>query len=379
MPTKGRVELFSLFGGLEDPRVERTRAHSLLDLVSVALCAAIAGADSWADVERFGHAKIDFFRSFLALPNGIPSHDTFGRVFARLDPARFARCLAAFLDLLGVEAAGQVVAIDGKTLRGSYDRAAGKSPLHLVTAWAADARLVLGQVATDAKSNEIKAIPELLDLLDLAGATVTIDAMGCQKEIAAKIRDRGADDVLALKGNHPTLAAEVEAAFVREAEAGFAGRGVRRLVQAETGHGRKERREYTVMPAPAGLAGRSQWRDLNAVGMVVRLREIDGKETGEVSFFLSSLAPKAKEFARAVRGHWGIENRLHWSLDVTFSEDASRRRKGNGPEIAGCFRRLALSILQRDTSCRASLRGKRLLAGWNNDVLAKILAGFSST
>jgi predicted transposase YbfD/YdcC len=376
MPAPTTLELFTpFFVGLTDPRIARSRRHNLLDILILAVCATLGNANGWADIERFATAKLDFFKSFLDLPNGVPSHDTFGRVFARLDPAALLDCLGRWLDALGRAVAGEVVAIDGKTLRGSFDTAAGQNPLHLVSAWACDARLTLGQVAVDTKSNEITAIPLLLELLDLKGCIVTLDAMGCQTEIAAAIRDGGADYVLAVKDNQPGLHAIIHEAFVAHAEAGFADASVKRLTTVERGHGRDERREYVVAAAPRALTAR--WRDVASIGMVTRTRVAGGVTSEELSYYVNSLPPKVKTFARAARGHWGIENRLHWTLDVTFAEDASRVRKDHGPFNLSMLRRLALSILQRDRSVKDNLRGKRLRAGWDDEVLLKTLTGFS--
>ncbi len=376
MPTPKTVELFApFFVDLTDPRVARARRHNLLDILILAVCATLGNADGWADVERFATAKLDFFKTFLDLPHGIPSHDTFGRVFARLDPAALLDCLRRWLDALGAAVAGEVVAIDGKTLKGSFDAAAGQNPLHLVSAWACDARLTLGQVAVDQKSNEITAIPLLLELLDLKGCIVTLDAMGCQTEIAAAIRGRGADYVLAVKDNQPGLHEVIHEAFVAHAEAGFADPAVKRLLTVERGHGRQERRQYVAAAAPQALAAR--WRDVASIGLVTRTRTAGGVTSEELSYYVSSLPPKVKTFARAVRGHWGIENRLHWTLDVTFAEDQSRVRKDHGPFNLAMLRRLAVSILQRDRSVKDNLRGKRLRAGWDDEVLVKILTSFS--
>lgn len=378
MPAATLLELFTpFFADLTDPRLERTKRHQLLDIVILAVAATLGGANGWVDIARFAEAKLAFFRQFLDLPNGIPSHDTFGRVFAALDPAALLLCIQNWLASFRTSLAGTVVPIDGKTLRGSFDTAAGKNPLHLVSAWAADARLLLGQVAVDAKSNEITAIPLLLKLLDLEGAIVTIDAMGCQKEIAAAIRDREADYVLALKENQPTVCQEVHEAFLAHAEADFTDPKLRRLKTVERGHGRQETREYFMAPVPPGLTGAEEWKDLRSIGMVVRTRVVNEETSEEVAYYLSSLRPKVKTLAKAVREHWGIENRLHWSLDVIFAEDQSRVRKDNAPGNLGLLRRLALSILQQDTSCKENLRGKRLLAGWNEELLLQILTGFS--
>jgi predicted transposase YbfD/YdcC len=300
-------------------------------------------------------------------------------VFARLDPAALMACLQQWLTALGAAVAGDVVAIDGKTLRGSFDTAAGKNPLHLVSAWACEARLTLGQVAVDAKSNEITAIPLLLELLDLKGCIVTIDAMGCQTDIATAIRGREADYVLAVKDNQPSVQRAVHEAFLAHAEDDFSDPSLKRLKTVERGHGRDETREYYIAEAPAALARGGRWPDVRSIGMVQRTRVVNGAETDELVYYMSSLPPKVKQFAKAVRAHWGIENRLHWSLDVTFAEDRSRVRKDHGPLHLGMLRRLALSILQKDTSVKDNLRGKRLRAGWDDEVLLKILMGFSKT
>lgn len=369
------VAVFTPFEDLTDPRVERSRRHELFDLVVVALCATLAGSDSWADIERFGNARIEWLRTFLRLKNGIPSHDTFGRVFSRLDPAGLLACIQQWLDDMGLEV-GKHIAIDGKTLRGSFDKAAGKNPLHLVSAWACEARLTLGQVATDAKSNEITAIPLLLELLDLKGATVTIDAMGCQKEIAEKIVDGEGDYLLALKDNHPKLCEAVAAEFTAALEADVPPRELRRHVTVETNRGRQERREYFALPAPRSLPGFAEWASLVTIVMVIRTTIVNGREMGEVSYFLSSLPVKVKTLAKRIRQHWSIENQLHWVLDVTFTEDASRIRKQHAPQISATLRRLAVSILSRDTSLKDSLRGKRYRASLSTDVLERILLSF---
>ena len=367
--------VFTTFETLTDPRIERTRRHELFDLVVVALCATLAGSDTWADIERFGNERFTWLRTFLPLVHGVPSHDTFGRVFSRLDPAQLVACIQQWLDDVGREI-GKHIAIDGKTLRGSFDKAAGKNPLHLVSAWACEARLTLGQVATDAKSNEITAIPLLLELLDLKGATVTIDAMGCQKEIAKKIVDRGGDYLLALKDNHPKLAEAVGEEFTKVLEADVPPADMRRHTTVETNRGRRERRDYFALPAPKTLPGFADWANLATIVMVIRITVINGRETGEVAYFLSSLPPKVKTLAKRIRQHWSIESQLHWVLDVTFTEDASRIRKRHAPQTSAMLRRLAVSILSSDTSVKDNLRGKRYRASLSTDVLERILLSF---
>ena len=375
--TQSMNDIFTTFANLTDPRLERTRHHNLFDIVVVAVCATIAGSDSWTDIERFGCERLEWLRTFLRLENGTPSHDTFGRVFSRLDPAKLSACIVQWLEEVGIEL-GKHIAIDGKTLRGSYDKKAGQNPLHLVSAWACDSRLTLGQIATEEKSNEITVIPLLLELLDLKGATVTIDAMGCQKEIAAKIIEGKGDYLLALKDNHPKLCQAVEKEFSTALEAKARPRNLKRHITVETNRGREERRQYFVMPAPDTLPGFADWAHLATIIMVVRTRLIDGQEAGEVSYFLSSLPAKIKNLAKLIRRHWSIENQLHWVLDVTFTEDASRIRKENSPQTSAMLRRLAVSILSRDTSVKDNVRGKRYRASLSTDVLERIISGFKA-
>jgi predicted transposase YbfD/YdcC len=369
------IEVFTTFENLTDPRIERTRRHELFDLLVVALCGTIAGSSSWIDIERFGNERLTWLRTFLLLANGVPSHDTFGRVFSLLDPAKLVACIQQWLDDVGRQI-GKHIAIDGKTLRGSFDTAAGKNPLHLVSAWACEARLTLGQVATEAKSNEITAIPLLLELLNLKGATVTIDAMGCQKEIAAKIIERKGDYLLALKDNHPKLNEAVGEAFTAALEADVLPRELRRHVTVETSRGRQERREYFALPAPRTLPGFADWAKLATIVMVVRITTVNGRETGEASYFVSSLPPKVKTLAQRIRQHWSIESQLHWVLDVNFTEDASRIRKRHAPQTSAVLRRLAVSILSADTAIKDNLRGKRYRACLSTDVLERILLSF---
>jgi predicted transposase YbfD/YdcC len=373
----GVVAILTKFEKLTDPRMERTKRHRLLDMVAIALCAAICGADSWTDVEKFGVAKGEWFARFLELPNGIPSHDTFGRVFARLDTQEFMMCVQNWLRSLHLSLKEQGVAIDGKTLRGAVDAASGKSALHVVSAWACGLRLSLGQVAVDGKSNEITAVPKLLELLELAGAVVTMDAMHCQKGTLKAIRAKQADYLIAVKDNQPKLYSLLHEVFLDYGERDYKAPGLRSHRTVERNRGRDEIRICYVAPAPAALKTHPEWTDVKSVVMVYRECRRNGKETNEVAYFISSLPPRAKRIARYIRGHWGIENTLHWTLDVIFSEDKSRIRTGNGPEIASIFRKLALMVLQRDTTSNGSLRGKRLQAGWNEDFLERILCGFA--
>jgi len=372
---KSRVCLRRCFADLADPRREHNRLHNLWDIVALTICAVVAGADSFVEVEEYGVNKEDFLGTFLELPNGIPSHDTIGRVFALIDPGAFQRCFATWVAALAEATDGRLIAIDGKTCRHSFDTARGKPALHLVSAWATANRLVLAQRAVDQKSNEITAMPELLELLDLTGAVVTIDAMGCQKEIAHKIVEKGGDYVLGLKENQESLYAAVQELFVEGLEDDFAGLEYSYHKTVDHGHGRAETRHYHAVAAPQELLERHPgWLGLRSVVMVFSERQVGHEEaTGETRFFVSSMPAKVKRLARAIRGHWGIENSLHWVLDVSFGEDASRVRKDHGPENLALLRRMAASLLQKETSRKVGVKCKRHKAGWSDTYLLKVL------
>jgi predicted transposase YbfD/YdcC len=370
-----QISIRQCFADLADPRREHLRLHSLWDIVALTICAVVSGADSWVDVANYGHEKYDMLETFLELENGIPAHDTIGRVFSLLDPTSFQVGFSKWVNALVEATQGRLVAIDGKTLRHSFDTKRGKSALHLISAWATENHLMLGQKAVDCKSNEITAIPELLRILDLTGAIVTIDAMGCQKEIAADIQEAGAHYVLALKENHETLYKDVCQLFIDGLENDFADIEHHSCQTIEKGHGRKETRHYHIVPVPEELTERHpQWQGLRTLGMVFSERQVgDAEPTGETRFFISSLPPKVKTFARAVRGHWGIENSLHWVLDVSFREDDSRLRKDHGPENLALLRRLAASLLKNETTTKAGVACKRKKAGWNDGYLVRVL------
>ncbi len=356
---------------LPDPRLDRTKRHKLLDILTIAICAVLGGAEGWNEIAAFGEAKQEWFKRFLELPNGIPSHDTFGRVFARLDPQALAGAFSGWAQAVSQCLAGWV-AVDGKRPRGV--QRAGEA-LHLVSAWAGATRLVLGQVPTAAKSNEITAIPELLKLLELKGCIVSTDAQGCQKSIAAGIRERGGDYVLALKSNHPNLLHEVQAVWEIRLGNAFAHHPYSYSETAEEGHGRQETRRYWLTPVPAWLKeDTAEWPDLNCLGLVQSERRIGGKLQQQNRYYLTSLPCQAQPFAEAVRGHWGIENQVHWCLDVTFREDASRVRKDHAPANLGVIRRMALNLLRQDPS-PGSLRLKQRKAGWDESYLIKLLKG----
>jgi predicted transposase YbfD/YdcC len=370
------VSLLHHFADLDDPRTDHTKLHSLLDIIALTLCAVVSGAAGWTDVEAYGVEKRDWLETFLDLANGIPSHDTIGRVFGALDPAAFQECFLNWMHAVVGVVNGKLIAIDGKTLRHSFDTAKGKSAIHLVSAWASANHLLLGQQAVADKSNEITAIPALLKLLDLQGALVTIDAMGCQKRITEAIVAGGADYVLAVKDNQPTLHEDVRRVFLEALEEDFQGLAHRYHHTQEEAHGRTEERHYHIIEVPEALARKHpEFVGLRTLGMVFSQRQVgDGPEALETRFYISSMRLKVKAFAEAVRGHWSIENNLHWVLDVVFQEDASRLRKDHGPENLGLVRRIALSLLKRaKTRKKVGIACKRKQAGWNNDFLVAVL------
>jgi predicted transposase YbfD/YdcC len=360
------------FSKLSDPRVERGQEHSLLSIVGIALCALLGGADDWVAVQRFGLAKLDWFRRFLDLPNGIPSHDTFCRVFSRLDPAQFEACFRDWVAAVSSRLPSQV-AIDGKTLRGSRDKASASKALHMVSAWASEARLTLGLVAVDEHSNEITAIPRLLQMLDLEGALVSIDAMGCQKDIAEQIREQKADYLLAVKENQERLYKDIETMFLDFAD-NEEGYRITTAESSETGHGREEWRVVQVFEQLEGIRDRELWRDLAVVIVVLRERQVGEETSNEMHYYISSRKADAQVFLEAVREHWGIENRCHWVLDVCFAEDACRSRKGHAAQNLACLRRMALSMLKSANGPKCGTRNRRLTAGWDTTYLEQLLS-----
>ncbi len=365
------------FASLEDPRVERTKLHSLLSIVTIAICAVISGSESWNEIEEFGNATEDWFADFLELPNGIPSHDTFNRVFAALDPRQFRECFVGWMRSVAGVLPAQVVALDGKALRGSRDKWAEKGPIYMVSAWAAENRLVLGQVKVAEKSNEITALPELLRCLAISGCIVTIDAMGCQREIAQQILDQGGDYVLALKGNQGTLHQDVEESFQEAMASQFEGIAHDHAETVNKGHGRIEvRRNWVIDDAEVmgWIDSHHQWPGLVAIGMVQAERRIGGDRSEETRYYILSRKLSAEQLGQTVRSHWGIENQVHWVLDVAFHEDASRVRQGYAAENFAVLRHIALNLLRRHpTRNRLSIRGRRLKAGWDKAYLMGLL------
>jgi len=376
------LSLVEHFKSIPDPRVDRSKDHDLIDILVIAICALLCAAESFNDMEDFGKAKEDWFRTFLRLRNGIPSHDTFNRVFAAIDPKEFLECFLRWTQSLRQAVAQEIVALDGKALRRALNR--DESPKYVVSAWAESNNLVLGQLKVDEKSNEIRAVPELLRVLELAGCIVTVDAMGCQKNIAKEIIEADADYVLALKGNQETVHAEVKSfldATLEEkhkkrpkgAALPAAAATLQELETVEKDHGRLETRRYYQSAELDWFADRAKWEGLRSVGMVEAVREVDGKTTTERRYYLSSLNLDVASFARAVRGHWGVENKLHWVMDVCFREDQSRARAGHAAENLATLRRLALNLLKRERTKKRGIRGKQLNASWDHAYLLRLL------
>lgn len=360
------------FSELTDPR-RREPTYPLMDMVIMALCAVICGADDFVAIARYARTKKEWFGRFLDLSNGIPSHDRFNAVFAALRPSEFEQCLLSWITSLHEITDGQVIAIDGKTLRRSYDKASSKSAIHMVSAWATLNHISLGQVVTDEKSNEITAIPKLLKLIEVSGALITIDAMGCQTEIAETIVKAGADYCLAVKRNQPTLSEGIVDFFSPHLDNDFANAKVRRHVNREKGHGREVERYSFICPVPKDLPDRHRWKNLKAIGAVVSISQRDGREHTEIRYYILSRYLSGKRFAQAVRSHWCVENNLHWQLDVSFGEDQCRLRKGHSDANFSILRRTALSLLKNETTAKVGIKNKRLNAGWDDDYLSKVL------
>ena len=370
MQTPPELSLLTHFQALPDPRTKREPEHQMIDILVIAICTLLCGGEGFNDMEDFGDAKHDWLQTFLELPHGIPRHDTFNRVFQALDPACFLECFVRWTQSLRTAVSEEIVALDGKALRRAL--ATGSSAPVLVSAWARENGLVLGQLQVSAKSNEITAVPALLRALELAGCLVTLDAMGCQKNIAKEIKEADAEYVLALKGNHATVHAEVKS-YLDDAST----RGAKELgshATVEKDHGRLEERRYWQSADLGWFADRVQWEGLHSVGVVEARRQVgSGPVTVERRYYLSSLGLDAARFARAVRGHWSVENQCHWRLDVQMGEDQSRVRAGHAAHNLGTLRRLALNLLQREQTKKRGIKGKQKNAGWDHTYLLKLL------
>ncbi len=378
MAQSPKATILDHFAELDDPRVERTRHHKLVDILDIAICATICEADSWVHIELFGKSKLAWFQGFLELSQGIPSHDTFGDVFARLDPVQLQNCFIAWTQAMAELLPGQVVAIDGKTARRSYDRAGKKGAIHMVSAWATQQSLTLGQVKTDDKSNEITAIPRLLEMPELHGCIVTIDAMGCQREIAQQITGGGADYALAVKENQGQLHEGIRDLFEGAAALGFDGVPYDCTATVDKGHGRVERRECWVITDQDCLdylAPQGQWPQLKAAVRVVGHRQTAEGSASQPRYYISSLTGSAEQLLADVRSHRSIENSLHWTLDVSFREDQCRVRQDHGPQNINTLRQIGHNLLKNETTLKVGIQGKRLNAGWDENYLLKVLLG----
>jgi predicted transposase YbfD/YdcC len=361
------------FSDMEDPRCDNRR-HLLLDIIVIAICAAICGADTWTDVELFGQSKEQWFRKFLELPHGIPSHDTFGRVFALIDPEQFQARFREWIAAVAERTEGEIIALDGKQLRRSHDKAEGKKAIYMVSAWASENSVVLGQQKVDDRSNEITAVPQLLEMLEVAGCIVTTDAMHCQVETAKKVIENDADYVFVVKDNQPRLLEAIPGLFDDPDEMRWVDTDYDQTTDGN--HGRIETRKCWTTSDPeylAYIASLAGWSGLQSIGMIEAKRRTKEGTTIKRRYFISSLESNAKRLLSAVRGYWGIENKLHWVLDLAFREDESRVRKGNGPENFAVLRHIALNLLRGEDTAKISIRAKRKKAGWDNDYLLKVL------
>jgi len=360
------------FGHLPDPRIERCKLHKLVDIMTITICAVISNADGCEDIAAYGRAKEPLLRQFLELPYGIPSHDTFERVLARLDPSAFQRCFLSWVAHIRTKLPGDVVAIDGKTACGTRDAAIDLSPLHLVSAWSSANSLVLGQLRTSDKSNEITAIPLLLDILDIQGCIVTIDAMGCQTTIVEKIVEKDADYVITCKGNQEHLQEDIETLFAKLLQEAMPLTDLTHHQTIDEQHGRREIRDYWSTADLASLRTKERWKGLQSVAMVRSERQTSKGSATETRYFISSLPNDAQRIAQAIRAHWTIENQLHWVLDVVFHEDDSRVRSGDAAQNLAVIRHITLNMLRQETSYKKSVRQKRLRAGWDDTYMLKV-------
>ena len=373
MSSEKKKGIGEFFSGISDPRQGWKIRHNLRDIMTITICAVICGADTWEDIRNYAESKTEWLGTFLELPNGIPSEDTFARVFSLINPKEFEKRFMEWMQSVAEATEGDIIPVDGKTLRRSHDKKSGKSAIHMVSAWSSVNGCVLGQVKTEEKSNEITAIPELLKILDLHGCIVTIDAMGTQKEIAKQIVEKGGDYLLAVKGNQQSLHDEISLFFQDSIESNFENIDFSFFEEFNNEHGRAERRRYWTVNDVSWLDMKDDWKGLKTLCMTESERTVDGKTSTEQRFFIASKKMNAESFSDACRKHWGIENSLHWSLDVAFREDECRIRKGYASENLAVVRHIALNLLKNEKTVRNGIKAKRLMAGWKNNYLIKVL------
>ena len=374
MKLKPKDSIAEHFGDIKDIRIERRKKHKLIDIITISICAVVCGADGWEDIEMYGIARKKWLEKFLELPNGIPSHDTFARVFSQINPEEFNKSFLSWVKGISKTTAGEIIAFDGKQSRNSGDEKNGRGAINTVSAWAASNRLVLGQTKVEGKSNEITALPKLIDILDLAGCIVTIDAIGCQREIVKRIVKKEADYVIAVKKNQLNLYKQVEQLFKQAIKTNGDSLNISDFSSKETNRGREETRNYLMISGiGASIDELQKWKNLNSIGMVESVREVGGKTTVEIRYFISSLGDDIKKLVEAIRGHWSIENSLHWVLDVTFQEDKSRIRKDNAPANFAVLRHIAVNLLGQNKSRKLSVRKKRFLASLDEEYSRELL------
>jgi predicted transposase YbfD/YdcC len=375
MKLKPKHSIEEHFGEIKDIRIERGKKHKLIDIITISICAVVCGADGWTDIEMYGIARKNWLETFLELPNGIPSHDTFARVFSQISPEEFNKSFLSWIKGIQQITVGEIIAFDGKQSRNSGDEKNGQGAINTVSAWAASNRLVLGQMKVEGKSNEITALPELIDVLDLAGCIVTIDAMGCQREIVKKIVKKEADYVIAVKKNQPSLYEQIEQLFKHAIKTDGKDLNMSAFSSKEMNRGREEIRNYLMISDIAKQIDPLQkWQNLTSIGMVESVRVVNEKTSVKTRYFISSLDNNAQKIAEAIRGHWSIENSLHWVLDVSFEEDSSRIRKDNAPANFAVLRHIAVNIIGQNKSRKLSVRSKRFLASLDEDYSIELLA-----
>lgn len=374
MKLKPKYSIAEHFNDIKDIRIERGKKHKLIDIITIAICAVVCGADGWIDIEMYGVARKKWLEKFLELPNGIPSHDTFARVFSQINPEEFNKCFLSWVKGISSTAVGEIIAFDGKQSRNSGDKKNDRGVINTVSAWATSTRIVLGQQKVEGKSNEITALPELIKVLDLAGCIVTIDAMGCQREIVKKIVEKDADYVIAVKKNQPSLYEQIEQLFKQAIKTNGKDLNMSSFSSKEMNRGREEIRNYLMLTDVAKqIDPLGKWEKLTSIGMVESIRVVNGKTSVETRYFINSLKNDAQKLAQAIRGHWSVENSLHWVLDVAFKEDGSRIRKDNAPANFAVLRHIAVNIIGQNKSRKLSVRSKRFLATLDEEYSTELL------